>query len=113
MRIFMTSEALIKIACKSENIHMDAKYKLIHLGYPIIVGVTDLNGTSTLGRVEISKNENTSSYFWVLKKTGKVAGLHGLTFNPRYFVANSAPQISRAVKIFRPGCKRINFWAHV
>ncbi|OLY82695.1 hypothetical protein AYI68_g3166 [Smittium mucronatum] len=82
--------------------------------YPrLVLGGTDSNGSIVLSRLAIDKADNPNNHLWVLKEMEKIAISLGLDFNPKYSIADSAPQLSKAIQEFRPGSTRINCWTHV
>ncbi|KAI5154670.1 hypothetical protein ENBRE01_3432 [Enteropsectra breve] len=67
-RICITHKGLINAFRAVNNLHIDATYKLIVLGYPvIIIGITDTNKHFYFLAVCICELESTNSYVWCIE----------------------------------------------
>jgi hypothetical protein len=48
VRVLLTKSILLQRLCEAKNVHLDATYKLVDIGYPLIVlGVTMFNSHFT------------------------------------------------------------------
>ena len=96
------------------NVHIDATYKVIDIGYPVIVlGMTDVNQRFVLLALAIVSDEKMETYFWVLDVLRRECEKYGLIFKPKNLIGDLAPQISQAIQQFEPECLRTHCWVHV
>ena len=114
IKILITTKNSLILLSKAENIHVDATYRVIDVGYPVIVlGMTDVNQKFILLAMSIVGDEKMETYFWVLDVLRKECEKYGLIFNPKNLIADLAPQISQAISQFEPDCLRTHCWVHV
>ena len=114
VRILLTNKKLVLHLPEARNFHVDATYKLVDVGYPIIVfGITDNNQMFVLIALAVMSEETADDYFWVFESiSNEVRGL-GFELVLHNLVADSAMQISNALQRFSPECLRLHCWAHV
>ena len=73
VKYFVTTRTLASIGLKSTQIHLDATYKLIWQGYPVLpIGVTDSNRRfHVIGYGITSTDENSSDFLFLLEGVRK------------------------------------------
>ena len=97
-------------------LHVDATYKLVWQGYPILVlALSDANHKMFPCALGIMSNEDTEAFqflFSTLQTETEKEG--GQRFQPSLAVADGAAAITAALRdVFGPGCRRAMCWAHV
>lgn len=96
------------------NLHIDGTYKLVDLGFPVIVmGTSDTKGSFHLLAIAIVGEESSESYSWCMNQVFNFYAKLNIMFYPVHVIADAAPQITRAQKDIFPEALRITCWAHV
>ncbi|PVU84876.1 hypothetical protein BB559_007322 [Furculomyces boomerangus] len=105
IKILVTSKHLMSLTKHPKMLHIDATYRLIDLGYPVIVvGITDANGMFILIGIAIVSNESADTYFWVMDSLRQEIENKGGFLNPYHIIGDSAPSITNAIQKFNPNC---------
>ena len=94
IKILITSKNSLILLSEAYNVHIDATYKVIDIGYPVIVlGMTDVNQRFVLLALAIVSDEKMETYFWVLDVLRRECEKYGLIFKPKNLIGDLAPQI--------------------
>ena len=113
-KVLMTTKNSLVLLSEAQNISIDSTYKVIDIGYPVVVvGMTDANQSFVLLAVGIVSDETMETYLWILNVLRRECEKCGLIFKPRNLIADLAPQITQALHQFEPGCFRRHCWFHV
>ncbi|KAI5148061.1 hypothetical protein ENBRE01_0075 [Enteropsectra breve] len=113
-RICISHKNLISKFRSINHLHIDATYKLIDLGYPVVViGTTDTNKHFHLVAICICEVESTGSYIWCMDSLKEFYCSLGFVFSPNNVVADCALEITKMQQTCFPGTKRTLCWAHV
>ncbi|XP_043210565.1 uncharacterized protein LOC122375318 [Amphibalanus amphitrite] len=114
-RVQFTTRKLLRLAAKSDVVHVDATYKLNWNGCPVLItGVTDRQGKFFPSLYSVTSTETTEDYAALLlclkesveRETNEV-------FRPRVVVADCCEAISNAVEAVFPQAIRRSCWFHV
>lgn len=109
VRFVMTSKLLLQNATKSNIIHVDATYKLLWNGFPVLVlGTTDKNRQFHLISIGVSTNETEADFAFMLTslKTGIEHHL-GEKYEPTVLVLDAAGAIHNAFDSVFPDSNNI------
>lgn len=113
-RILISNEILLLNCKDAQNFHVDGTYRLIDIGYPVIIlGVTDNNGSFYLMGIGICEDESATSYVWCVNVIKRNYNKLNSVFNPANIVADAAPQITKMQEECFPEALRTTCWAHV
>lgn len=113
-KVLITAKNSLILLSKAQNVHIDSTYRVVDLGYPVIVfGVTDANQSFVLIAIAIVSDEKMETYLWVLDVLRRECEMCGITFKPKNLIADLAGQITLALEQFEPGCLRTHCWFHV
>ena len=111
--VIFTTRNLIERMSKSDNIHVDATYRLCWQKYPILIcGVTSDTGTFYGSMVILSSHEDAETWSEVYKY------VHDLNIHPKFRMSDGAKAITRgATEVFTDceECKdsvRLMCWSH-
>jgi len=94
VRILISSTNVMKNLVNCRNLRIDATYKLVDLGYSIIViGTSDVNRHFILIGLCIASSENAEIYAWMMQILRIECQKLSIEFTPANLIADSAPQI--------------------
>ncbi|KCZ78268.1 hypothetical protein H311_00700, partial [Anncaliia algerae PRA109] len=83
-KIIISNKSLLTKLKDATNFHLDGTYKLIDLGYPVLVfGVSDNYGTFHLMAIGICDNESAESYIWCVKSLLDFYKTFNIEFKPK------------------------------
>jgi hypothetical protein len=115
-RFFMLTKNLIRQSQNACHVDADATYKLICIGFPLLVfGTTDKARSFHIFGVAVCANEQTENFIFAFKalKTGAEKVL-GETFNPSILICDAAQSIQNGFKnVFGPNVTIKMCWAHM
>jgi hypothetical protein len=110
----ITSKALLDNIHKSEIFHLDATYKIIKYGFPLIVfGVTDIRRQFHLIAFMITSHETQIDFAHFLKHLADLCERLDICLNPKYLVQDADQAMSNAVKSIFNDCTIIMCYFHV
>lgn len=113
-KIIISNKNLLLKSKAFKNFHLDGTYKLIDLGYPVLVfGASDNLGSFHLMAIAICDNESADSYIWCVKSLIQFYNVLNLDFNPENVIGDAAPQITVMQETLFPRALRTICWAHV
>ena len=114
IKILIASKQGIHYFAQSQNFHLDATYRLIDLGHPVLVlGITDLQNKFILVALAVATHEDFETYKWCTEKLIGEANLLGLCIMPKTIISDSAPQLTALANFSSFITKRTRCWAHV
>lgn len=115
LRIFLTTKRLLESALKSDHMNLDATYKLLWQGFPVI-----LAGTTDQGRhfhpfgLTICKTEQQDDYgFTCVTIKNLIREIFNVEYSPSTLVADAAPSITNGFNQAFFCRNRVICWAHV
>lgn len=113
VKVLFTHKKLLESLYKSQNVHIDATYKLNIYGFPVIVvGISDLNRKFCCSAICIAQTEDSDTLSWILKKL--LPNDKNVTTVPsKNFIGDCAKQITSAVQEYGNDSLRTCCWAHV
>ena len=100
---------------KNGCLHIDATYKLMWQGFPVlVVAVSDRDRKTIPIAISINTKEDGNAFTFLLKALQQaVEKVAGHKYCPSLVMADAAPAITVAVRrVFGPTCKRGMCWAH-
>jgi MULE transposase domain/SWIM zinc finger len=111
LALILLYRSLQRLKNEASVLHIDATYKLLWHGYPVLVaGFSDLNAVFHPTHVAVCKSEATEDFKFMF--TAMKTDLVG--FEPRVVVADCADAIHAAARhVFGNTFKRVTCWAHV
>lgn len=109
MRFIMTSKSLLRNGTRSHIIHIDATYKLIWNGFPVLVlGTSDKNRQFHLLAIGVSTNETQADYEFMLSSLKAGIEKHlNQNYAPSVLVSDAAAAIANAFNSIFPESKNI------
>jgi hypothetical protein len=118
-RFFVSTKRLLKIAIDKKHITTDATYKLLWLGFPvIIVGTTCKNNNFHPYGIGLSSNEKTKDFKLMFESVKEGVKILGAEIKPHILQADAASAISRGFEQAfeykdESEYTRLNCWSHV
>lgn len=116
-RFAMTSKILLLNGTKSKILHIDATYKLIWQGFPVLViGCTDKEKSFHPIAIGVSTNETQDDFMFMMESIQIGIKKHfDEIYAPNVLVSDAAPAISNAFRSILPGEKNliVTCYAHV
>ena len=113
--LFVTTRRLMRLCLKVKHLLVDATYKLIIEGYPVIVvGSTDRKKKFFPIGAAVATNENTPSFKFVFESLKLAAeDLLDYEFQPNLLIADAAGAITAGFRaVFGNSFKRVMCWYH-
>lgn len=115
-RYFVTSRKLLRLAVESEQIHVDATYKITWEGFPLLViGITDLHRAFHPIGAAVCYSETSKDFEFIFTavKQGLI-NIFDIEFKPKYVISDAAIAIHNAAKkVFGPDIEIIMCWFHM
>lgn len=116
VRVFVSTPRLLEWATFNEVVHIDATYKLVWEGLPVIVvGTTDKDRHFHPSGLGVCSGETGQDYAFVFKAlVDGIQATHGVDYQPKVLVADAADAITNGFKsVFGDNFKRVFCWFHV
>lgn len=112
-RVLTTSDKLLEHLSISENVHLDATYKLNAYGFPVIVvGISDLDRKFFVTAIAIVEKEDTETYNWIIQMLFEKIKCRPDFIASKNFIGDNAKQITSAVSVYGNNSLRTNCWSH-
>lgn len=115
-RFMVTTKLLLKHCMASDRLHVDATYKIIWQGFPVlVVGVTDMHRAFHPIGVAVCTTEAEKDFEFIFKSLkDSVREIFNAEFDPKFVIADAAHQIHNAArKVFGPNIQIIMCWFHM
>lgn len=115
-RYFVTSKKLLKLGIGCEQIHVDASYKIMWEGFPmLVIGVTDLHRSFHPIGAAVCHSEVTKDFEFIFKSVQQgINNTFDTDFTPKYVISDAAMAIHNAArKFFGPDIGIIMCWFHM
>lgn len=113
----VTSKLLLKKHINVKHIHVDATYKLVWQGFPVLlVGTTDAAKQFHIICISVSTGETCSDFKWIFKSLQeKYLSFYGTEFSPNILISDAAASISKAFQnVFKDDeLTCVTCWFHV
>lgn len=115
-RFVVSTKLLLNQAIGCEKLHVDATYKIIWQGFPVlVVGTTDMHRAFHPIGVAVCTNEQERDFEFIFASVkDKIRSIFDSNFDPEYVIADAAAQIRNAgKKVFGIDIKIIMCWFHM
>jgi hypothetical protein len=114
-RIFISTKRLLKHAFDAKKLHVDATYKLIWQGFPVlIIGTSDMDRHFHIFGMAICSNEKTDDFKFIFRSV--CDGLNRLemeTIQPEVLISDASDAICNAFQDVFGNKVMVMCWAHM